>query len=58
MPSCAHKEEWWIQARGRVGDEGGDRTNEGSGIPMLEFGGGTGTKEVQLDWTDSVDESP
>src|ERR1700743_1451509 len=32
--SCARKEERQSRAGGRVGDEGGDRTNEGRGFPL------------------------
>ena len=32
--SCAHKEERQSRAGGGVGDEGGDRTKEGSGFPL------------------------
>ena len=33
-PPCAFKEEQRSRAGGRVGDEGGDRTNEGRGLPL------------------------
>src|ERR1700743_2599491 len=32
--SCARKEEWRSRAGGGIGDEGGDRTNEGRGFPL------------------------
>ena len=32
--SCARKEEWRSRAGGGVGDEGGDRTNDGRGLPL------------------------
>ena len=52
---CSHKEEWRSQARGGIGDEGGDRTKEGSGPLIKSLAEGQGLEGLhQLAWTRST----